>query len=280
MSAILGKEKDLEEDLRTLSPFFDNQRDVLVAQDAELNQRNQAGGDSATEAGLWASGRVRVLLADAFATYTMGPAYAYSAIMLRLSPAATAQRDRPSDAQRAQVILSMLNWMNKNTGSVAEPYGGVIRQLEDIWDSALNRSNPQLKLTEDQKTYVSRLADRFGADVSELAFSVTARYPPTQSEQGWTRAREWADQWLKQWKEGQTLSVPGNKTGKLRDVLNATWMCRSNIDGDPATSRDAKIRAHVALAEVGQDLCTAIIETRAGGMLIRSGTVATQESGK
>jgi hypothetical protein len=61
----------------------------------------------------WATRRIEShiceFIADAFATYTMGPAYAYAAILIRLNPW-TYQGDRssPSDEERVQLVLSVL----------------------------------------------------------------------------------------------------------------------------------------------------------------------------
>jgi len=274
IAGILLKEQGPAKDDATLTPFLDEQRDLLVQNDAALLARRETGGDSAAEADRWADGRVRVLLADAFATYTMGPAYAYSAIMLRLSPNA-ASRDVPSDALRAQVILSTLGWMNDNTGAVGKPYSDVLQQQTANWQSALD-ANPVHQLDGALINFAAQLASQFGADVSNYAFSRTAKYPPAAANQGWTRARDWANHWLGEWKNRQDLTLPDNENGKLRDVLNATWLCRSSLMSD----RETTMRAHVQLARVGQELCTRIIETATGRRPLTSGPAVAQGAGR
>jgi hypothetical protein len=95
---ILKKERDQDdESLRLLTSFIANQQNPLIVNDAGLHKMHQNGGIHEQQAKDSANSRLRVLLADAFATYTMGPAYACSAIMLRLNPVAEAQRDMPAD---------------------------------------------------------------------------------------------------------------------------------------------------------------------------------------
>lgn len=259
MAKILREEGFVEPGDTTLTPFLAVQRDLLVASDAGLQAKNQEGGESAAEAGRWAKGRVLILLADAFATYTMGPAYAFSAIMLRLSPAVAAQRDTPSDALRAEVILNTLTWMNENTGGLAKPYSDAVEQQKKNWQSAL-AANPLHKLDPAEAAFAAQLADKFGSDVSNYALAGTAKYPHAGTNQGWLRASDWAGHWLQQWNDGQRLTSPPNPIGKLRDVLNATWMCRSCFKGD----RESVRRGQVQLAEAGQDLCAKIIENASG----------------
>jgi hypothetical protein len=268
MTIILAREREHareypdEPELQVLTPYRDKQRDSLVATDPQLSQKFQAGGDGAAEATRWAEGRVRVLLADAFATYTMGPAYAYSAITLRLSPTASAQRDVPSDAQRAQTILSMLAWMNENTGpgDVTRPYTEEIDRLGRSWADACSRCTATGRLGDKEAEYLRRFAFSFGSDVSGGSLSPSAMYPTGIANQGWKCAADWAGAWLRQWKEkpGAELSCPDNPTGLLRDVLNAAWLCRARINQRP----DMASSAHNAIASVGQKLCIEIVSAK------------------
>jgi hypothetical protein len=282
MSGILTREREHAEEpeLQVLTPFRDKQRDSLFATDPVLSQKLQAGGDGAAEATRWAEGRVRVLLADAFATYTMGPAYAYSAITLRLSPTAAANRDVPSDAQRAETILSMLKWMNENPGPgvVSKPYTEEIPALRQSWTDACARCTPTGRLGDNETEYLSEFARGFGRDVSYASLNGTAMYPTDTVHEGWKCAGDWASAWLKQWIEspGTALECPENPTGKLRDVLNATWLCRARMDQRP----DVTSSAHNAIATVGQKLCIEIISSRTGRRTLQSSTAAPSGGAK
>jgi hypothetical protein len=60
----------------------------------------------------------RSLLADAFATYSMGPAYAFYAFRLSLNPVSATRGGKPSrteplPSERAEVILEMLDRMDQ-----------------------------------------------------------------------------------------------------------------------------------------------------------------------
>lgn len=248
-----------DDDLKVLTRFLGNQRDSLVGQDAELNQRHQSGSEGTIEAEQLAESRVRVFLADAFATYTMGPAYACSAIMLRLNPSISARRERPSDAQRAHVVLSMLRWMNE-AASLPRPYTDVIERLEDDWSRTLDRVNPDSRPSQSERMHLGQLAESFGGDVSHRFLRRAALYPyqPGQND-GWGRAQEWSAAWLTQLENNEPrLGRPANPAGKLRDVLNAAWLSRLQVQGDVRT----KVRAYGLLADAGQDLCQAIIAAK------------------
>lgn len=270
IGAILAKEKENEASLRLLTPFLHKQRDLLVAQDVALLDLHRAPG-GALEAERYAEGRVRVLLADAFATYTIGPAYACSAIMLRLSPAVAAQRDTPSDAQRAQVVLSMLRWMNAHAPGISRPYTDIIGKLEANWATTLGRGRADGSPGEDEP-YLDRLAGMF-AEMCPRILNVTAMYPHAARNEGFARAREWAGAWLEQWQEGRELDLPRERAGKLRDVLNATWLCRLSL-GEHGP--DGARRAHAALGKVGQALCAVILAPPERKVSVRSRTFRPQ----
>lgn len=260
ITEILVREQAEDETLRTLTRFLANQQDSLVASDPDLNKKHQAAGEQATEAERWAQNRVRVFLADAFATYTLGPAYACSAIMLRLSPSAVAQPDVPSDSQRGHVIMSMLRWMN-DKAPIPKPYSDVIAHLDKAWQNTFDRSNPGSKPGPNQQAHLEQLAEVF-----YLTLNGTAMYPHQAPRDGWRKAQEWSGAWLDQWRKNLPLKVPVDAVGKLRDVLNATWLCRLEIDESPAV----KNRAHLELALAAKNLSNVIIQARTGGSLIRS----------
>ncbi len=95
-----------------------------------------------------------VLVADAFATYLLGPAYACAAILMRLDPAdsfderRTGQagddgNDVPSSqrlaAKRAAIILRVLQRMSVGSG-VSNVLAAVIGRLADEWAEALRQN--------------------------------------------------------------------------------------------------------------------------------------------
>jgi hypothetical protein len=242
---ILAEERD--RDLRYLMPFLKEQQEALMNMDTELKQN--------VDAERWAEGRIRKFMADAFATYTMGPAYACSAINLRFNPYVEAQRDAPSDAQRAHVVMSMLEWMNESvplqTASHPKPYETVIGKLNEAWESTMNRSNSNCKIRAPDMEYVKSFTRHFASEVCHNSLMPGAMYP----REGWVRAQEWCAEWIDQRENGKQLSLPQNLTGNLCDVLNATWLWR--LFSDRRTEIVDRDLARVG--QVGKDLCEEII---------------------
>lgn len=256
VAEIVDEEKREEEaELHFLTTFADEQRKALLAIDPDLAAAAPADLDR------WAQTRVRILLADAFATYTMGPAYACSAIILRLSPGIGAERDQPSDVQRAHVILSVLRVMNEKV-RVSPPYGGVIAKLEQAWKDTVDRSRPgAAPLSQEYAAYLDELAKTFVDKIADQILNRTAEYPFRAGGDGWQKAREWAEAWTDQWTRRQPLEAPTDLGGKLRDVLNATWLCRLEMHGSPGEMS----RAHSDFATAAHNLCKNIIAARSAG---------------
>lgn len=91
-----------------------------------------------------AQNHLQSLLADAFATYVMGPAYACAAVMLRFNPvqACTDQADHPADAKRAHMVFTMLQRMNEQK-EYNQPYEHILHEvLEPEWQEALRQVRP------------------------------------------------------------------------------------------------------------------------------------------
>jgi hypothetical protein len=235
-----------ETETRKLTDFRDRLQNWLVEHYREL-------GEKGAEA--WAGTRVRVLLADAFAAYIMGPAYACAAIILRLNPAFPAQRDRPSDVARAEVILSVLRALDKR-GGVSRPYTGVIAALQEAWQSAVTQAENAVVLDPDGSAWLPKLATEFVDIIAPAFLYKGAVYP----DSGWTTAQQWANAWQDQRKKNADVGVP-EPEGKLRDVLNAAWLYRLQNPLDD----------HREVAKAGQSLCTEIIEEpkrrQAGAMI-------------
>ena len=100
---------------------------------------------------------VEEYIADAFATYVMGPAYAYAAILMRFDPFLACfdkwewEYPSPSCAKRAFVILRILEKMQEKASrddpaANKETYNDVITGLRKEWRAALI----QAKLPENQ----------------------------------------------------------------------------------------------------------------------------------
>lgn len=250
MQQLIEETRPDYEETRKLTNFRDLLRTSLLEREHELAEK---------AAETWAATRVRVLLADAFATYIMGPAYASAAIMLRLNPAFPAQRDRPSDVDRAEVILSVLRALNDRAG-IPKPYTDVITALQQAWQSAATQAADTVVLDTPTSAWLSELAAEFVRTVAPAFLYNGAIYP----DGGWTTAQQWAAAWQDRRKRNADLRVP-EPEGKLRDVLNAVWLYRLQQPLDD----------HREVGTVGQKLCTEIIEEpkrRQAGAVIGSRT--------
>jgi hypothetical protein len=171
-----------------------------------------------------------VLAADGFATYAVGPAYACTMLLLRFNPAAAyASTSGPPAALRAQLLLQMLRQMNDGVRVPgATGMGDVITQLAQLWSDLLNEAKPAGSLdaahTEVIEPLVSALWEAF-----EEQFLPGAGYPINSSLEGWKVSRTWYESWLEFLAPGddrpfQKPSV--SASNKLRDVVNAAWLCR------------------------------------------------------
>jgi hypothetical protein len=254
----LQEEKEKSKRRRILESFVQKQRDSLVELDPELNVQNKAGGKKAGRTRRFAEDRVHEFLADAFATYTMGPAYACSAILLRLNPSFGASDGMPSDVQRVYVILNMLIWAN--THWPLSPYQAVIEELQGYWNETLKRVNPHGKLTSNYENWLKQLTEEFGKEVGPNTFRTSALYPLEEDREGWLHAQRWAQEWLEQTNSKNNFNEPNTSSVNLRDALNAVWLCRLQIvKTTKQEDINQQIRRLKNLEEVGQKLCSTII---------------------
>jgi hypothetical protein len=160
----------------------------------------------------------RSLLADAFATFSMGPAYAFYAFQLSLNPVATRGlkpsrvEPPPPPSERAEVILEMLDRMDQKQPQAWPP---VIDELRQSWNQALEAAdNPRAALLPHEvrtlKSAVEILAETL-LDGTKADFKV----------ESWPRVLHWA--------EDLRSKVPEESVdaaSEMRDVVNAAWMAR------------------------------------------------------
>ncbi|MCB8951408.1 MAG: hypothetical protein H6650_05285 [Ardenticatenales bacterium] len=154
-------------------------------------------------------------LADAFATYAMGPSYALSLILLRLNPLRAFQdgHDQAAHAKRAFVILTMLDWMNRRNPMT--PYTPIIQTLRTEWDTALPATTPTEALTNDQKTLLTEMVEFLGDFLdahAKVDYTITA----------WNSVADWPPLLA----QGPNAAITLNPEHELRDVLNAAWQSR------------------------------------------------------
>jgi hypothetical protein len=177
--------------------------------------------------------QVTGLIADAFATYVMGPAYAAGTICLRLDPtlAYATQGEHPADDTRARVILETLKVVESMSGA---EFGPIHQRLEENWQGLLAQAHP----TGAPPLLSERAAEFTRVVVGELDTRLAG--PAMCGPKAWNVARElqvmWTTRLNRQSEPVQDGEMDRNLTdkAKLRDVINAAWQCRvlgkCNID--------------------------------------------------
>jgi hypothetical protein len=278
LETILSDEISRKQKDKYLSLFLADQKNLMSSQstvfkpllDEQENLLDERGHiQLVPQAEHWADSRVRKLVADALATYVMGPAYAFCAFNLRFNPFVKSRADTPSDAERAHLVISMLEWMN-SLG--AQPYKDVIGKLKEVWEDVMTRSKADTRLTQADKDYLESFALRFANDVCERSL-----FRAMYSQENWGRVQALSNHWVAQQKNIQELSIPEDldtnpQKWKLRDVLNAIWFCRQSRSAEPTPETLDK-----NLARLGMELCHAYITER---QLSRSRSSRSARGGK
>jgi hypothetical protein len=203
------------------------------------------------------------LAADAFATYYMGLAYGCSAIHLKLE--FLTSEDGPSQSatgsMRGFVILKVLELMN-DTG-VGGKYPGLRDNLELLtadWERAATAAGGGGLDTGDRDR-LEAFANAIHGELFRYELSLLAQYP----SRGWTAALNWGQQWEEELTSEGELTAPKEalteRPTDLRDVLNAAWITRLSLEGDPILIRVSSQRIQRAALE----LCERIIEKQREG---------------
>jgi hypothetical protein len=200
---------------------------------------------------------VETLMADAFATYTLGPAYACAALLLHFSPIADEPGTEfgPSGTQRATLVLGILKGMGKGRRpDDANAFAPVLKELHKRWDAI---QQPVDATSQPIRLDPSDVLDMFRQELDDYRPQV--RYPTDRLKEhiygGWWVAQQWEEHWENElgYHTGRLTTPAMSSNGKLRDGLNAAWLCR--LRTDPALLPDVEAAA--------QELCLAIVEERA-----------------
>jgi len=200
-----------------------------------------------------AASHARVLVADAFATFAMGPAYACPALLLRLDPAVGGHRHRPSDATRAGVVLGVLEAMDVIAMGA---YTSIRTNLQGQWDSMRALSSPAT--AEDDMAGV--VPAQHVADYLHRRF----KYKRTgYSTTGWAEAGMWSTQWKQSLSTNRRLAVPGNLRDdhSLRDALNALWDTRLWVNAEVKAPDQNDLWVE-EVEGVGRQLCDQLVARR------------------
>ncbi len=157
-------------------------------------------------------------LADIFAIYSLGPAFAFTSILLKFNPhQAQDGKSHPSDIKRVYIILKTLEKMNENDKGDYQP---IINQLRVGWQESLNQLQEETIIlpNKQEKKIVDLLNQRLTKLYAILDQEISnIRY----KNQDWLRALRLS----KTLTEGNQIDL-SNQQYNLIDVLNAAWICR------------------------------------------------------
>jgi hypothetical protein len=215
-------------------------------------------------------------LADAFATFTMGPAYAFSAILLLLNPLQPYKTDEEhvSDDTRAKVIFRMLNFMDQRPGDVPgmkdkavrfegpRAYEKIRADLERAWYSAIDQVSPRLESSradhESDKERSNKDSERLECPVEELWRLLEAEACAPFTVEQWNAVEDWPPMLL----QGRIDEISIKPGMELRHVLNAVWRARIDPSRDP----------NIDLSDLADQLASKVIFPK-GSIKAKSPTV-------
>lgn len=170
-----------------------------------------------------------VLVADAFATCFLGPAYACSAILMRLNPAQAFSSDRLI-AKRAATVFTVLTRMSESAGGVEDHYGEITRRLAVEWSDALRQTGWAGPTPEEAEGPSPALRELTGVTVREqiaIEHLVDAFEPLVF---GWILAdsKVWpeVEECAAKLRQGRAVVADLGKLNEMRYVLNAAWRAR------------------------------------------------------
>ncbi len=186
----------------------------------------------------------RICLADAFATWVMGPAYACAALLTRFDPM-RARADRSLILKRATVVLQTLQRMNEIAET--DPYGPTIMRLATEWEEALRQTGC---------AHDTGASD--GSEVDSVIECVAENVPKTFSRETWARSCQLAAQLDRQLPDDQSVRERGvgvGPSGDVCEVLNAAWCRRIDVEERGANPELVELLATNA-TRLGMDLAS------------------------
>jgi hypothetical protein len=173
-------------------------------------------------------------LGDAYATYTMGPAYSYYAVGLVLA------LNSEQDQCRLRAILTMLEQMEESP--LGTRYMDVRRQLLTAWNAARDQAGqPALNLDVDNAEEADR-SDPEGMGVRALVrrFWKTLELETSSKFNAaiWNESTPWVNLLLAD--KADQIIVPNGV--ELRHLLNAAWLARVHPDRNSNLDLNAAVK--------------------------------------
>jgi hypothetical protein len=179
------------------------------------------------------------LFADMFATYALGPSYAYTCVYLRFDPGSAKLRTRehPSPAERMDVVLRTLRQMD-HEADIAIPLDPELSGLEETWRESVSSAGVDPELTEKELDRLSPIWSRF--------YALLRDRPSDLPYATFGRARVVADEL----QSGQVNRQCEPRRDALADVLNGAWMAAAAHWSEPTRVRQIGARAQARIDEL------------------------------
>ncbi|MGA7731331.1 MAG: hypothetical protein WCD37_08665 [Chloroflexia bacterium] len=162
--------------------------------------------------------------ADLFATYSLGPAFAWACLRLRFNPRLAYLPDdqHPPDAERAYAILRTLCTMNDEDPN--KPLSLIVRDIETAWLAAMTAAGCALELWQRLPAKIDSIHDKL--------YNLLTRHTNQQlnllRNGDWQTAQLQYAKWRNQWQDNQPLqSSAGDGSLTLTAILNAAWLFRA-----------------------------------------------------
>jgi hypothetical protein len=174
---------------------------------------------------------VQDLIADAFATYTMGFSYACAAMLLRLSPRADEVRDdltKPRDIDRARVIMMIMRSGPPSAPAEGGSFVDAAVRLQKVWEYAVRNYVEPPEADDAAKEAAGPPTDQdWLDDFSRDAVKLFRNFPTIRpyNNERWFASELWraalADQ------KSAPKSLPDDV---VPDLLTAAWRIRLDQD--------------------------------------------------
>ncbi len=191
------------------------------------------------------------LFADIFATYTLGPAYACAAILLRFEPHhVLAVGDDPSDIDRAWLILKVLDSLGQpgswnDYSEQPTSYFETVRTLRDLWEEAVVSLASQ-GVSPDPRAGEHPDIQRFLDDTWDVLIDSSQFHPfngvrseAVERRDRWDETQKLADYLLLPQAPGEGVQAPAFKRQDVIELLTAAWRARLT-DQERSTTRIAR----------------------------------------
>jgi hypothetical protein len=181
--------------------------------------KRESGDDTFTER---EENHLKELFCDAFATYALGPAFAYTQVYRRFDPAQRTEGSytHPGDDARVRLILKVLEKVDATRNRFSRQYTGVIADLRQTWTSwregAAAGSAEYLKRID---LWTDELYDILEPQLEALRFD------------DWNRADTLADRFTAL---GRTdVDMVPDPDDTIPRILNALWHYRLSYPDSP-----------------------------------------------